>query len=65
MSPRPSRQTPAGHGGGLKADFEPLVCSTPGCGTQALPTSDMCRSCTAYDRQLIADAAPLARDAAA
>ncbi|WP_161983089.1 hypothetical protein [Candidatus Frankia alpina] len=53
MSPRPTRQTPT-----LKADYEPLVCSTPGCGTQALPTSDMCGSCTAYDRQLIAAGLP-------
>ncbi len=65
MSRRPSRQTPAGTSGRLKADYEPLVCSTPGCDAQALPTSDMCGSCTAYDRQLIAAAAQPARDVAA
>ncbi|WP_163550533.1 hypothetical protein [Candidatus Frankia nodulisporulans] len=65
MSRRPSQQTTAGTSGRGKADFEPLVCSTPGCGAQALSTSDMCGSCTAYDRQLMAGAAQPARDVAA
>ncbi len=31
------------------------ICSTPGCGGSALPTSDMCGPCAAFDRALAAD----------